>query len=373
VRPTLRFAGVLLLAFIVYFYGSSSEVSWLFLLAFWILALLGVSYLYARWSAGGIRAEVAVRATQPGPSTPLADLPATWVRSGPVLPVFEGDSIEVELQLHAPSARGPARLSGSLAGVEMAAATGLVPASGWSAVREAGPVTRGLLTAAGWKLEMGDHLGLYREVRLTEGREICLALPLFTSLSDKLHVRELETSLAAPRAGAGSEIFGVREYRRGDSLRRIHWRSSARRGELVAREYESPGLHLLGLFLDPRPESPAAADQIARLAASEAWDCLRTGGRVVAWAPGLEATSLREGRSLWSILEWLARYPYCEPGDAEPPAVAEAVLFATGDRPQLADAAHAVRRLGAQARAWTVGGEADLGVPARPAGLGWPL
>jgi uncharacterized protein (DUF58 family) len=373
VKPTPRLAGVLLLALIVYFYGSSSQVSWLFLLSFWILALVGVAYVYARWSSAGIRAEVKVKAARPGPASPLADLPASWVRSGPQLPVFEGDTIEVELLLRARSARGPARLSGSLAGASMTAATGLVPATGWAAVREAGPVGRGPLEAASWTLETGDHMGLYREVRLTEGREVCLALPLFDSLADAVHVRELEASLAAPRAGAGSEVFGVREYRRGDSLRRIHWRTSARRGELVAREYEPPGLHLLGLFLDPRPRSRAAADQVARLAASEAWDCLRMGGRVVAWAPGLEPTGLRESRSLWSILGWLARYPDCDAGDGEPPAVAEAVLFTTGKRPELVDALHSLRRTGARARAWAVGGAADLGVPMRSAGLKWPL
>ena len=309
---------------------------------------------------------------RPGSSSPLTALPSTWIRSGPLLPVFEGDTVEVELALRAKSARGPARLSGHLAGDAMAAATGLVPASGWAAVREAGPVGRGPLTASGWTLETGDHLGLFHEARFTEGREVCVALPLFTSLADAVQVRELEASLAAPRAGAGSEIFGVREYRRGDSLRRIHWRSSARRGELVAREYEPPGLHVLGLFLDPRPEA-GAADQVARLAASEAWDCLRMGGRVVAWAPGLEATELRESRSLWSILEWLARYPNGARSDAEPPSVAEAVVLATGDRPELVAALFTVRRAGTRARAWVVGGEADFGVPARRVGLEWPL
>src|ERR671930_997117 len=93
-RPTRRLAGVLLLAFIVYFYGSSSQVSWLFLLSFWILALAGVAYVYSRWSAAGIRAQVKVNAARPGPASPLADLAGTWVRSGPLRPVFEGDTIE---------------------------------------------------------------------------------------------------------------------------------------------------------------------------------------------------------------------------------------------------------------------------------------
>src|SRR5438128_10243503 len=104
-RPTRRLAGVLVLALVVYFYGASSEVSWLFLLSFWILALAGAAYLYARWSSPGIRAEVAVRSARPGAGSPLADLPTTWVRTGPLLPVFEGDTIEVELLLSARTAR----------------------------------------------------------------------------------------------------------------------------------------------------------------------------------------------------------------------------------------------------------------------------
>ena len=37
----------------------------------------------------------------------------------------------------------------------------------------------------------------------------------------------------------GQDSFaGIREYRRGDSMRHIHWRASARRDEWIVREYE---------------------------------------------------------------------------------------------------------------------------------------
>src|SRR5438445_13416249 len=103
----------------------------------------------------------------------------------------------------------------------------------------------------------------------------------FKALAERQNVRELEASIAAPRAGSGTEMFGAREYRPGDPLRRIHWRSSARHGELIVREFEPPGVQTVGIFCDPSPPTAEAADQIARLAASEAWDCLRAGGRVV--------------------------------------------------------------------------------------------
>ena len=40
------------------------------------------------------------------------------------------------------------------------------------------------------------------------------------------------------RRGDGMDFHGVREYRSGDPLRRVHWRSSARRGHLVVVEHE---------------------------------------------------------------------------------------------------------------------------------------
>ena len=40
------------------------------------------------------------------------------------------------------------------------------------------------------------------------------------------------------RKGIGQDYYGVREYVRGDSLRHIHWRSSARHGQLIVKEYQ---------------------------------------------------------------------------------------------------------------------------------------
>jgi uncharacterized protein (DUF58 family) len=57
-----------------------------------------------------------------------------------------------------------------------------------------------------------------------------------------------------PRAFAtgSAEDVTVREYRRGDDLRRVHWRSSARFGELMVRREEQPWQSRATLFLDNR-------------------------------------------------------------------------------------------------------------------------
>ena len=57
-----------------------------------------------------------------------------------------------------------------------------------------------------------------------------------------------------PRAFASgsAEDVTVREYRRGDDLRRVHWRSSAHVGELMVRREEQPWQSRATLFLDNR-------------------------------------------------------------------------------------------------------------------------
>lgn len=286
--------------------------------------------------------------------------------------------MEVELGLDTSgSPRGPAWIRGRLGDSELSLGVGVVLREGWKRSRFVQQLRRGPVAASDWQVGSSDALGFFRTERASPDREVALVLPRFASLRGRNEVLELEASAAAPRAGAGSELFGVREYRAGDSLRRIHWRSSARHAELVVREYEPPGVQTLGVFLDPSPRSRDVADQIARIAASEAWDCIREGGRVVLWAPGLESTEPRQARDLWALLDWLARYPNIPTGDlpaaASPPS-GEVVLITASAEPELIEAVDLARSRGARARAWVVG-EADLGldVPVSRVGLGWPL
>jgi uncharacterized protein (DUF58 family) len=53
-------------------------------------------------------------------------------------------------------------------------------------------------------------------------------------------------------AGGSAEDVTVREYRRGDDLRRVHWRSSAHAGELMVRREEQPWQSRATVFIDNR-------------------------------------------------------------------------------------------------------------------------
>lgn len=87
-----------------------------------------------------------------------------------------------------------------------------------------------------------------------------------------------------PRPGPGLELSGIREWRWGDDARRVHWRSTARRGRLVVMERgedRAPVTHLVvvgpsgGLCWEPLVEAAAATSLVAgqdgRQVAVTAW------------------------------------------------------------------------------------------------------
>ncbi len=345
-------------------YGITSGVPWLFLLGGWLFGLIGVAFLYAAWNRRGLRLRLALKASLDEPDSPAAELPAHVMRSAPAALVFEGGGAVLEVGLEpAGGARGPAWVAGCISETPMMLATGVVPRTGWRQATEIRGLARGVLGATGWSVGTSDPLGFFAGRREHPDSELALVLPRFTSLSSRRPVREVEAALAAPRAGYGNELFGIREYRAGDSLRRIHWRSSARHSRLVVREYEPPGVQSLRIVLDPAPPSLEVADQIARIAASEAWDCLREGGHVVITAPGLEPS--RSPRDLWAQLEWLARYPAGGEGTSGTSQRGEDVVVVTAD-PSMLD------RMAL--RSWLVGdapADGDLGF--ERVGTKWPL
>jgi uncharacterized protein (DUF58 family) len=54
----------------------------------------------------------------------------------------------------------------------------------------------------------------------------------------------------APRRGSGPEFLGVREYRPGDSMRHVHWPSTARTGTVMVREFEEERTRRIAIVVD---------------------------------------------------------------------------------------------------------------------------
>lgn len=91
----------------------------------------------------------------------------------------------------------------------------------------------------------------------------------------------------------GTDLVGLREYIAGDDLRRLHWATSARRGQLMVRQDADPALPHLTVLLDDRLASYAApadleeaVDVAASLLATAA--ATESPGRLVTIAGDLE-------------------------------------------------------------------------------------
>lgn len=82
--------------------------------------------------------------------------------------------------------------------------------------------------------------------------------------------RAVEGDLARSHRAEGSELEGVRAYRRGDSLRQVLWKKAARTGELVSRDTHTQAARELWLEWQAALSSQTAGTE-ARLSRLAAW------------------------------------------------------------------------------------------------------
>jgi uncharacterized protein (DUF58 family) len=126
-----------------------------------------------------------------------------------------------------------------------------------------GPLPRGVFTLSGMEVVLGDLLGL---VTLTP-RIACD--PATVVVRPRLAVLDGLFSDAGRAVGdgrrvllrraAGFDFHSVREYEQGESLRRVHWPTSARRGQLMVKELEDTAHDGVVVILDCDPRCAVGA------------------------------------------------------------------------------------------------------------------
>ncbi len=153
------------------------------------------------------------------------------------------------------------------------------------------------------------------------------------------------------RSAQQVEYHGLRSYHAGDSPRWIHWRTSARRGELMVKEFEHQNEQDLAILIDPwLPRGRATGEQretIEQAISFAATLCIETarhqGRRIILGWTGAPP-GMRQGpasvKLLHELLEQLAMMaPVNEGGlaalfDIMPPAaLREALLVIVSTRP----------------------------------------
>jgi uncharacterized protein (DUF58 family) len=159
---------------------------------------------------------------------------------------------------------------------------------------EVGLPQRGLWYWGPLTASSGQPFGLVRRRVVLGPRVRLLVLPRPRRLDrDRLrrHLRGADPyAERARRRGwrhetAQADFHGLRPFRPGDSPRWIHWRTSARRGELMVREFEDvPGDDLVLVLAPPGANATGLADVEAVIdaAATIVWEwCRRRGDRLV--------------------------------------------------------------------------------------------
>ncbi len=125
---------------------------------------------------------------------------------------------------------------------------------------------RGRYRVGPFRVSTRFPFGLIRRT-VTMGRtDSILIYPRLGRLTRRWQERQYESFEGGRRQRqryhrAEGEYYGVREWRRGDSRRSIHWRSSARTGRLVVRQFEQPHTRDLALLVDLwKPRQSAEKD-----------------------------------------------------------------------------------------------------------------
>lgn len=114
-------------------------------------------------------------------------------------------------------------------------------------------MTRGVHTFGPTTLRSGDVFGFISRETTLDTYQFLLVYPLIVPLTSfGLPARHPFGDRRAPRRllEDPSRVVGIRDYQYGDSLRRVHWKATARTTQLQSKVYEATTTYTLAIFLN---------------------------------------------------------------------------------------------------------------------------
>jgi hypothetical protein len=182
------------------------------------------------------------------------------------------------------------------------------------------PFRRGVLHLTGITLGRPDPLGLFRSFIKIPMPQTVLVLPRRyplppIALPGAMRYQEGGVALAA-NVGRSEEFVALREYRHGDPLRHIHWRSWAKTGKPIVKEFEDEFFVRHALVLDTFDEEPNSEvlEEAVSVAASFACTVLTQESLLDLLFVGSQSYCFTAGRGLAhadQMLEILASVKNC--------------------------------------------------------------
>jgi uncharacterized protein (DUF58 family) len=132
--------------------------------------------------------------------------------------------------------------------------------------------TRGTYSVGPLEAVLGDSLALWSRASIVAPAVELTVYPAVEPVAPLPHSRGDDPTAGAPRPAAvgpsGEDFYGLRPYQLGDDLRRVHWPSTARTGELVVRQLERPWQGRATVLLDVRATSHSEATFEAAVSAA---------------------------------------------------------------------------------------------------------
>jgi uncharacterized protein (DUF58 family) len=116
---------------------------------------------------------------------------------------------------------------------------------------------RGAFSLGPTRISVGDPFGFFRYTKEIPASQTLLVVPMLFEVKSFIfppgllpggQVIRRKSSDITPHAA------GVREYMHGDAMKRIHWPTSIRRGQLIVKEFEQDPQAEVWLFLDSQRE-----------------------------------------------------------------------------------------------------------------------
>jgi len=120
---------------------------------------------------------------------------------------------------------------------------------------------------------------------------------------------------------SGFDLHSVRDFQEGESLRRVHWRSTAKRGRLMVKELEDAPRDEVAVLLDARTGTPPGSvfDLMVRAAGSILFAHASRNRRAVLVVNGSTQEAVRAGASEGDRRRALEVLAAAEPDGARPP------------------------------------------------------